>query len=95
MYKKNMVKAKIILCNSTKENLITHVSELQNLKEMFEALTRLYESKTTGKKLLMRHRLRNVLMDKSDQGLTSSYWRSCRRERARVDNIDIQNAKDK
>ena len=41
------------------------MSELKTQKEMLEALTRLYESKNTSRKLLLRHQLRNVMMDKS------------------------------
>ena len=61
-----MVRAKRILSNSIKDHLIPHVSELQTPKEMFEALTRIYESKTTSRKLLLRHQLRNVMMDNSE-----------------------------
>ena len=59
-----MVKAKRILSDSIKDRLIPYVSELKTPKEMFEALTRLYESKNTSRKLLLRHQLRNVMMDK-------------------------------
>jgi len=65
-HKKNQVKAKMILSDSIKDNLIPHVSELRTPKEMFDSLTRLYERKNTGKKLTLRHQLRNAVMNKSN-----------------------------
>jgi hypothetical protein len=49
-YKKNEIKAKRILINSIKDHLIPSVSELKTPKEMFDALTRLYERKNTSRK---------------------------------------------
>jgi hypothetical protein len=66
-FKKNEVKAKMILTYSIKDHLIPNVSELKTLKEIFDALTRLYESKNTNRKLTLRHES------------ISSYWRSSRR----------------
>ena len=45
-YKKNMIKARRIL-------LVSHVSELKIAKEMFETLTRLHESKSTNRNMMM------------------------------------------
>ena len=42
-YKKNMVKAKRIIVESIKDHLISHVFYLKTPKEMFDALTKLYE----------------------------------------------------
>jgi hypothetical protein len=52
-FKKNEVKAKRILTDSIKDHLIPNVSELKTAKEMFDALTRLYESKNTSRKLTL------------------------------------------
>jgi hypothetical protein len=65
-FKKNEVKAKRILTDSIKDHLIPNVSELKTTKEMFDALTRLYESKNTSRKLSLQHQLRNVTMNKSE-----------------------------
>jgi len=65
-HKKNQVKAKRILTDSIKDNLIPHVSKLKTPKEMFDALARLYESKNTSRKLTPRHQLRIIRIDKSD-----------------------------
>ena len=61
---KKEVKAKRILTDSIKDHLIPNVSKLKTPKEMFDALTRLYESKNTNWKLTLRHQLRNVTMNK-------------------------------
>jgi inosine/xanthosine triphosphate pyrophosphatase family protein len=64
-FKKNEVKAKTILTESIKDHLIPNVSKLKSPKEMFDALTKLYESKNTNRKLTLMHQLRNVTMNKS------------------------------
>jgi hypothetical protein len=64
-FKKNEGKTKMILTYSIKDHLIPNVSELKTANEMFDALTRLYESKNTSHKLTLRHQLRNVTMNKS------------------------------
>jgi hypothetical protein len=65
-FKKNEVKAKIILIDSIKDHLIPNVSELNTAKEMFDSLTKLYEIKNTSGKLTLRHQLINVTMNKSE-----------------------------
>jgi hypothetical protein len=64
-FKKNETKAKRIWTNSIKDHLISNVSELKTPKEMFDALTILYERKNTSRKLTLRHQLRNVMINKS------------------------------
>ena len=46
IHKKNLVKAKRIIANSIKDHLIPHVSSLKTPKEMFDALTTLFEGNT-------------------------------------------------
>jgi hypothetical protein len=65
-FKKNEVKAKRILTDSITDHLIPNVSELKTAKEMFDALTRFYESKNTNEKLTLQHQVRNVTMNKSE-----------------------------
>jgi hypothetical protein len=86
-FKRNEVKAKRIITNSIKDHLIPNVSELKTPKEMFDALTKLYESKNTSRKLTLRHQLRNsnneqvrddlqlFHEDLADQIPVSSNWR--------------------
>jgi hypothetical protein len=52
-FKKNEVKAKRILTVSIKDHLIPNVSKLKTPKEMFDAVTRFYESKNTSRKLTL------------------------------------------
>jgi hypothetical protein len=54
-FKKNEVKAKRILTDSIKDHLIPNVLAFKTPKEMFDSLTKLYESKNTSRKLTLRH----------------------------------------
>ena len=45
--KKSLIKAKRIIVDSIKDHLIPHVSSLKTPKEMFDALSRLYEGRTS------------------------------------------------
>ena len=45
IHKKKLVKAKRIIADSIKDHLIPHVSSLKTPKEMFDALTKLFEGK--------------------------------------------------
>jgi hypothetical protein len=88
-FRKNEVKAKRILTDSIKDHLIPNVSELKSPKEMFDALTRLYESKNTTKAYSkastqkrdneqVRNSRQLFYEDLADQGPVSSYWRPSR-----------------
>jgi hypothetical protein len=44
-YMKNLIRAKRIIADSIKDHLIPHVSPLKTPKEMFDALSRLYEGR--------------------------------------------------
>jgi hypothetical protein len=48
-FKRNEVKDKRILTDSIKDHQIPNVSELKTSKEMFDTLTRIYESKNTNR----------------------------------------------
>ena len=61
-YKKNMVKAKRIIVDSIKDHLVPHVSSLKTPKQMFDALSRLYEGKNINRKMTLRTQLKNVKM---------------------------------
>jgi hypothetical protein len=61
-YKKNLVKEKIIIIDSIKDHLIPHVSSLTTPKQMFDALSRLYEGKNINQKMTLRTQLKNVNM---------------------------------
>ena len=48
--KKSLVKAKRIIADSIKDHLIPHVSSLKTPKQMFNAVSRLYEERTSIKR---------------------------------------------
>ena len=60
--KKNMVKAKRIIADSVKDHLIPHVSSFKTPKDMFDALTGLYEWKTINRKMTLRTKHKGMNM---------------------------------
>ena len=58
--KKNSVKAKKIIVDSIKDHLLPQVSSLKTPKEMFNALTKLFEGKNINQKLNLRNQLKDV-----------------------------------
>ena len=64
--KKKLIKAKRIIAASIKDHLISHVSSLKIPKEMFDALTNLYEGKNINRKMTLRTQLKGVKMQKSE-----------------------------
>ena len=63
---KTMIGAKKIIFDSIKDHLILHVSSLKTPKEMFDALTKLYEGKNINRKMTLRTQLKNVRMQNSE-----------------------------
>ena len=61
-HKKSLIKAKRIIAYSIKDHLIPHVSSLKTPKEMFDALSRLYEGNNINRKMNLRTQLKNVKM---------------------------------
>ena len=64
-HNKSLVKAKRIIADYIKDNLIPHVSSLKTPKQMFDALSRLYEGKNINRKMTLRTQLKNVKMQDS------------------------------
>ena len=64
-HKKSLVKAKRIIADSIKDHLIPHVSSLKTPKQMFDALSRLYEGKNINIKMTLRTQLKHVKMQDS------------------------------
>ena len=64
-HKKSLVKAKRIIVDSIKDRLIPHVSSLKTPKQMFDALSRLYEGNNINRKRTLRTQLKNVKMQDS------------------------------
>ena len=55
LHKKNLVMAKRIIVDSIKDHLIPHVSSLKTPKEMFDALTKLFEWKNINQNMTLRN----------------------------------------
>ena len=60
LHKKKLVMAKKIIVDSIKDRLIPQVSSLKTPKEMFDALTKLFERKNINWKMTPRNQLKNV-----------------------------------
>ena len=65
-HKKSLIRAKRIIADTIKDHLIPHVSSLKTPKQMFEALSRLYEGKNIDRKMTLRTQLKNVKMQDSE-----------------------------
>jgi hypothetical protein len=65
-YNKKNVKAKRMLLDVVKDHIIPHVSGKKNAYEMWEALTKLYQSGNQNKKMVLREKLRGTKMSKTD-----------------------------
>ena len=60
LHKKKLVMAKRIISDSIKDYLIPQVSSLKKPKEMFDALTKLFEGNNINWKMALRNQLNNV-----------------------------------
>jgi hypothetical protein len=65
-YQKDMVRAKRIIANSIKDYLIPQVASKNTPKQMFDALTRLYEGRKINRKMNLRTQLKNTKMQKRE-----------------------------
>ena len=65
IHKKNLVKANIVNIYSIKDHIIPHVSSLKTPKEVFDALTKLFEEKSINLKMTLRNQLKNVKIHSS------------------------------
>ena len=66
IHNKNVVKAKRIIANSIKDNINPHVSSLKTPKEMFNALSTLFEGKNINRKMTLRNQVKNVKIQNSE-----------------------------
>ena len=55
LHKKNLVKAKRIIVDSINDHLIPQVFSLKTPKDMFDALTKLFEEKNINRKMTLRN----------------------------------------
>ena len=65
-YKKDMIRAKRIIADSIKDHLIPQVSSKDTPKEMFDALSRMYEGRNINRKMNLRAQLKSTKMSKDE-----------------------------
>jgi hypothetical protein len=65
-HQKDTIKAKRIIADSMKDHSIPQVSSKKTPKEMFDALTKLYEGKNINWKMNLRTQLKNTRMQKGE-----------------------------
>jgi hypothetical protein len=65
-HQKDTVRAKRIIADSIKDHLIPQVSSKKTPKDMFDALTRLYEGKNINQKMNLTTQLKNTRMQKGE-----------------------------
>jgi hypothetical protein len=61
-----MIRAKRIIVESIKYHLIPQVYSKNSPKEMFDALTRMYEGNNINRKMNLRTQLKNTKMQKGE-----------------------------
>ena len=84
-YKKSLVKAKRIIADSMKDHLIPHVSSLKTPKQMFDALSQLYEGENINRKMTLRTQLKNMKMQ--DLESIQSYFTRVSQIREQIEDI--------
>ena len=60
-----MAKAKRIIADSIKDHLIPHVSSFKAAKEVYDALTKMFEGKNINWKMTLRNQLKNAKIQNS------------------------------
>lgn len=65
-YKRNQAKARRIIYDSVKENLMPVITPLKTTKECFDTLVRLYETKAPNQKRLLKNQLCALKMEKDE-----------------------------
>jgi hypothetical protein len=65
-HQKDSIRDQRIIADSIKDHLIPYVSSKKTLKEMFDALRKLYEAKNINRKMNLRTQLKNIKMQKGE-----------------------------
>jgi hypothetical protein len=69
-YTKKNIKAKIIILDAIKDHVIPHVTSKSNAYEMWESLTKLYQSSNENRKMVLREKLKGIRMTKTENVAT-------------------------
>ena len=65
-FKRNQAKARRIIYDSVKEHIMPIITPLKTAKECFDTLVKLYETKATSQKRLLKSQLRSLKMEKDE-----------------------------
>jgi hypothetical protein len=65
-HNKKDIKEEIFLLDYVKDHLIPHLNEKMMVKEMFDALVSLFQSKNMNRKMILRNKLISVQISRSD-----------------------------
>jgi hypothetical protein len=69
-YNNKSIKAKITILDDIKDHLIPHVTGEKNSYEMWESLTKLYQSTNENRKMVLRETLKIIRMTKAENVVT-------------------------
>jgi hypothetical protein len=69
-YNKKSIKAKRFILDAIKDHLIPHVTGKTHAYEMWESLTKLYQSTNENRKMVLREKLKNIKMTKAENVVT-------------------------
>ena len=65
-YKKDDAKARRIILDGVKDSIIPHISELDTMKKMWDAILNMYQNATTNKKMILKDKLNNTQMNQGE-----------------------------
>ena len=65
-FKRNQAKARRIIYDSVKENIMPIITPLKTAKECYDTLVKLYETKATSQKRLLKSQLCSLKMEKDE-----------------------------
>ena len=92
LHKIKLVMTKRIIADSIKDHIIPHVSFLKTPKEMFDALTKLFEGKNINRKMTLRNQLKNVKIQ-NEETIQSYFTRVSQiKEQLEVVDEEVENA---
>jgi hypothetical protein len=69
-YNKKIIKAKIFILDAIKDHLIPHLTGKTHAYEMWESLTKLYQSTNENRKMVLREKLKNIKMTQDENVVT-------------------------
>jgi hypothetical protein len=69
-YTKKSIKAKRIILDAIKDHLIPYLTGKANAYEMWESLTKLYQSTNENRKMVLREKLKSIKMTKAENVVT-------------------------